>query len=81
LDLVPDIWLLEELRAYSRDNNCDAFVSASLAISLGLSRELDYSKTIEHYEESDKVAGYNYQPQYNLPKTNKLRNKYRNTYF
>lgn len=81
LDLVPDIWLLEELRSYSRDNNCDAFVSASLAISLGLSRELDYAKTIEHYEESEKVAGYTYHPEYNLPKTNKLRNKYRKTYF
>lgn len=43
-DLIDDYWLLEELKLYNEDGNFDRFISFSLAILLGISRELDYEK-------------------------------------
>lgn len=43
-DLIDDYWLLQELKLWNEETNADAFISASLAIILGISRELDYEK-------------------------------------
>lgn len=53
-DLVNDYWLLEELKLYNEDGNFDRFISAGLAIILGVSRELDHEKTIYTQEKENK---------------------------
>ena len=44
--LIDDHWLLEELKMWNDEDNFDRFIAFSLAIIIGLSRELDYEKTI-----------------------------------
>lgn len=53
-DIIDDYWLLEELKLWNPDDNFDAFISFSLALIMGLARELDYEKTTTLIEESDK---------------------------
>lgn len=49
--LVDDYWLLEELKQWNEEDNFDRFIAFSLAIIIGLSRELDYEKTLTEVEE------------------------------
>jgi len=53
-DLIDDYWLLEELKLWNPEDNFDAFISAALALILGISRELDYEKVTTEIEKSDK---------------------------
>lgn len=50
-DLIDDYWLLEELKLWNEEGNFDRFISFSLALLLGISRELDYEKTTTIVEE------------------------------
>lgn len=52
-DIVPDYWFLEECKLWNEDANADAFISASLAIIFGQSRELSFEKTV--YEEEKPI--------------------------
>lgn len=54
-DLINDYWLLEELKLWNEDNNSDRFVSAALAIILGVSREIDHDKTVYSQDKQERV--------------------------
>ena len=76
LDIIDDYWLLEELKLWNEEGNFDAFISASLAIALGTSRELDYEKTVTIQE--PQAEKKNIKPEYSrslLPSNYKTRTK------
>ncbi len=72
-DLVNDYWLLEEWKLYNEDGNFDRFISAGLAIILGVSRELDHEKTIYTQEKEDKKKPTPIKKQINLLPTRNRR--------
>lgn len=52
--LVNDYWMLEEYKLYNDEDNFDAFISSSLAISFGTAAELTYEKKVYTTSEVEK---------------------------
>lgn len=71
-DLIPDYWLLEELKKYHKDNNTDRVDAFMLALAFGTAEELSFQKKVEVQSEQKPIENKIF-----IPKVKSYLNTYR----